>query len=186
MRIASFFRWSISTFVCVWSRGWVRILKSALFSPTDRSTIIPALRMSFAVVPSGNSQFVATANDCMNCSTPSQALEMMLLISSNSGRTASNAPMFTLLYRYSIIGISPSGFGSTLSTLTAVARKSELTWAVISLPVAPPVRWKTLSFVNTSNFAVLSDTTMFTPITGSLPGFSEYTTNAERGSRAYA
>ena len=65
--------YTASTSVSVWS--WLsssdRILKSALFSPMDFKAIMPACLIWFAVVPSSNWQFTATAMDWINCSTPS-------------------------------------------------------------------------------------------------------------------
>ena len=186
MRRTSSYMLSIKVFVWLWSSCSVSTLKSALFSPMLRREIMPALRMSVSVMSSGNSQLTAMARLWMNCSTPSQALEYTLEISSRSGIASSNAEVFTLLYRYSMIGIYPSWFFSTDSSSVAVTIKSCDFSGVIIFALSAPERWNTNLSVNTSNLATPSCVTKLTAIIGLLPGRSEYTTKAERGSSAYA
>ena len=83
-----------------------------------------------------------------------------------------------------MIGIYPKTFGSADISSTACAKKSWFFCVVVNLPVTVPLKWYTIVSVNTSNIAIPSRVTKFTPITGLLPGRSEYTTNAARGSSA--
>ena len=79
--------------------------------------------------------------------------------------------MFTLLYLYSMIGISPMTFGSTASTLMAVASCSGM--SVMIGPTSPPERRYTAFLVNTSKCVLPLTITTLMPITGSLPGRME-------------
>ena len=106
--------------VCVWLWSSVSpmILISALFSPMLRSATMPACRIMFAVVSSGNSQFTAMRSDCTVCATESRLLESRSLSASSSGSTTSNAPSLAMFSGYSMMGMLPTVCGvASFSTL---------------------------------------------------------------------